>query len=229
MSSATASLRRDKGQGRSCSLEPYRLEDVAPPSPSGSNRLGCDFVGIVDCLGEAADRIRVGDRVAGMTQGGNTLSPDDGAFAEYVVAKAHALIHLPKSLSPELGSTLPTALFTAGFCLYRHLSLAYPGEAEAIQSTQPVVFIYGGGTAIGSMQVQLAKLSGLRVISACSLESFDFVKQCGADVVVDYVSRGLATAQPRNAGPSQANQLFLIHSVTLPAQNLLSRPPKVDS
>jgi aspyridone synthetase trans-acting enoyl reductase len=89
---------------------------------------------------------------------GNTLSPDDGAFAEYVVAKAHALIHLPKSLSPELGSTLPTALFTAGFCLYRHLSLAYPGEAEAIQSTQPVVYIYGGGTAIGSMQGQLAKL-----------------------------------------------------------------------
>lgn len=34
--------------------------------------LGCDFVGIVECLGEHVDRIKVGDRVACMTQGGKS-------------------------------------------------------------------------------------------------------------------------------------------------------------
>ncbi|KAF5706002.1 zinc-binding oxidoreductase, partial [Fusarium mundagurra] len=148
--------------------------------------LGCDFAGVVECLGDHVDRLQVGDRVAGMIQGGNTLRPDDGAFADYLVAQAHILVRLPPSISCELGSTLPTALFTAGFCLYRHLSFPYPEQSEESQPVQPVLFIYGGGTAIGSMQIQLAKLSGLYVISTSSPDSFDFVKQCGADAVIDY-------------------------------------------
>ncbi|KAK2686283.1 hypothetical protein QWA68_014846 [Fusarium oxysporum] len=147
--------------------------------------LGCDFVGVVEFLGESVERIKTGDRVAGMIQGGNTLRPDDGAFAEFLVAQVHTLVRLPPSISPEQGATLPTALFTAGFCLYRHLLLPYPGSSETTEAL-PVVFIYGGATAIGSIQIQLAKMSGLRVITTCSLDSFDFVKQCGADAVIDY-------------------------------------------
>ncbi|KAG4261446.1 TOXD [Fusarium proliferatum] len=127
--------------------------------------LGCDFAGVVEW---------------------NTLRPDDGAFADYLVAQAHILVRLPPHISSEQGSTLPTALFTAGFCLYRHLSFPYPEHSEEAQSVQPVLLIYGGGTAIGSMQIQLAKLSGLYVISTSSEDSFDFVKQCGADAVFDY-------------------------------------------
>ncbi|KAF5725021.1 zinc-binding oxidoreductase [Fusarium mundagurra] len=148
--------------------------------------LGCDFAGVVQCLGDHVDRLQVGDRVAGMIQGGNTLRPDDGAFADYLVAQAHILVRLPPNILFEEGSTLPTALFTAGFCLYRHLSFPHPQESGEAQSVLPVLFIYGGGTAIGSMQIQLAKLSGLYVISTSSPDSFDFVKQCGADEVFDY-------------------------------------------
>ncbi|KAL5590252.1 hypothetical protein FOBRF1_013809 [Fusarium oxysporum] len=148
--------------------------------------LGCDFAGVVESVGESVERFKVGDGVAGMIQGGNTLRPDDGAFAEFLVTQAHALVKLPPNISSELGATLPTAIFTAGFCLYRHLSLPYPGQRDMTQTKEPVVFIYGGATAIGSMQIQLAKLSGLRVVSVCSLDSFDFVKQCGADAVFDY-------------------------------------------
>ncbi|KAF4334030.1 oxidoreductase [Fusarium beomiforme] len=150
--------------------------------------LGCDFAGVVEALGESVDRIKVGDRVAGMIQGGNCLRPEDGAFAESLIAQAHALVRLPPNISSETGATLPTALFTAGFCLYKHLFLPYPGQSEETQNMKPVVFIYGGGTAIGSMQIQLAKLSGLQVISVCSLDSFDFVKKCGADAVFDYLA-----------------------------------------
>ncbi|RBA22579.1 TOXD [Fusarium proliferatum] len=127
--------------------------------------LGCDFAGVVER---------------------NTLRPDDGAFADYLVAQAHILVRLPLNISSEQGSTLPTALFTAGFCLYSHLSFPYPEKSERAQAAQPVLLIYGGGTAIGSMQIQLAKLSGIYVISTSSENSFDFVKQCGADAVFDY-------------------------------------------
>lgn len=89
---------------------------------------------------------------------GNTLRPDDGAFADYLVAQAHILVRLPLNISSEQGSALPTALFTAGFCLYSHLSFPYPEKSERAQAAQPVLLIYGGGTAIGSMQIQLAKL-----------------------------------------------------------------------
>jgi NADPH:quinone reductase-like Zn-dependent oxidoreductase len=89
---------------------------------------------------------------------GNVLRPDDGAFADYVIVPAHTLLHLPKHISFEDGSTLATPLFTAGYCLYQHLSFPYPGETTMSEPDHSSIFIYGGGTAIGSMQIQLARL-----------------------------------------------------------------------
>jgi NADPH:quinone reductase-like Zn-dependent oxidoreductase len=98
---------------------------------------------------------------------GNALRPRDGAFAQYVAAPAHVILHLPSNMSFESGATLPTPLFVGGFSLYRHLTLPYPPLLEAMAIHQPLtkdgseqkaILIYGGGTATGSMQIQLAKL-----------------------------------------------------------------------
>ena len=145
-----------------------------PPSPTV---LGCDCSGFVESVDQNVTRFEVGDRVAGMVSGGevacsrastgaeslikdagNILRPDDGAFAEYVVSPAHLLLHLPDHISFEEGSTLGVPLLTAGFCLYKNLSLAYPGKTAPDSREPQSVLIYGGGTSIGLMQIQLAAL-----------------------------------------------------------------------
>lgn len=89
---------------------------------------------------------------------GNDLRPEDGAFADHIVVPAQVLFHLPKYISFEDGSTLATPLFTAGYCLYKTFSFPYPGEITKCNPNHSSIFIYGGGTAIGSMQIQLARL-----------------------------------------------------------------------
>jgi NADPH:quinone reductase-like Zn-dependent oxidoreductase len=48
------------------------------------------------------------------------------------------------------------------------------------------VLIYGGATATGMMALQLARLSGCRVLTTCSPRNFQLVKALGAHEVFDY-------------------------------------------
>ncbi|KAF2099255.1 GroES-like protein [Rhizodiscina lignyota] len=156
---------------------------ITPPIPT---RLGCDFAGVIEVVGESVTRdLKIGDRVAGMVQGGNTLRPDDGAFAESVVAPAHAIIKLPDVVPFEQGAALATPVFIAALYLFKVLGLPWPDHTGiSVLSTQ--VLIYGGGTATGAMAIQLAKLAGLHVITTCSRQSSDLVLRCGANAVFDY-------------------------------------------
>ena len=69
--------------------------------------------------------------------------------------------------------------------MYQDLQLPLPTEP----SKEPFpLLIYGGSTATGMVGIQLAKLSGLTVITTCSPHNFDLVKSLGADAVFDYKS-----------------------------------------
>ena len=48
------------------------------------------------------------------------------------------------------------------------------------------MLIYGGATATGMMALQLARLSGCRVLTTCSPRNFQLVKALGAHEVFDY-------------------------------------------
>lgn len=53
--------------------------------------VGCDYSGVVEEVGEKVEKQwKKGDRIAGFVHGVNALQPEDGAFAEYVEAKAEA-------------------------------------------------------------------------------------------------------------------------------------------
>ncbi|KAL7917906.1 GroES-like protein [Trichoderma austrokoningii] len=154
--------------------------------------LGCDLAGTVASIGDDVTAIEIGDRVIGFLAGGNPLRPKDGAFAQYAAVPAHLVIHIPQDMSFESGATLPTPIFVSGFSLYRHLSLPYPSLPSEADSSTPItddentrksILIYGGGTSIGSMQIQLARLSRLKVYTVCSRASHELVKECGADFV----------------------------------------------
>lgn len=69
--------------------------------------------------------------------------------------------------------------------MYKNLQLALP--TEPCKEAFPLL-IYGGSTATGMAGIQLAKLSGLTVITTCSPHNFDLMKRLGADAVFDYKS-----------------------------------------
>ena len=96
-----------------------------------------------------------GDRICGMCHGSNQLQIEDGAFAEYIVAKGDIQLHVPDDLTFEDAATLGVGVLTIGQALYQALKLPLP--AEAVETSVPIL-IYGGSTATGSLAIQSAKL-----------------------------------------------------------------------
>ncbi|KAF5015224.1 hypothetical protein F66182_13521 [Fusarium sp. NRRL 66182] len=147
--------------------------------------LGCDFAGIVEEVGsKVTKKWQKGERIAGVAHGGNLVQPEDGAFAEHILAKGDIQVKIPDSLSFEDASTLTLVATTVMQGLYQKaLKLNLPDDP--IKSKVPIL-IYVGSTATGSLGIQYAKLSGYTVIATCSPRNFDYVKSLGADKWFDY-------------------------------------------
>ncbi|OTB10679.1 hypothetical protein K445DRAFT_322801 [Daldinia sp. EC12] len=147
--------------------------------------VGCDYAGIVEELGPDVTKFKVGDKISGFVSGANASNPEDGAFAEHIVAKAALAIKVPDNLTMEQASTLGVGISTVGQALYQSLGLPWP--TEPAKKPFPVL-IYGASTATGTLAVQFAKLSGLQVITTSSAHNFDLLKSLGADATFDYKS-----------------------------------------
>ncbi|PCH01844.1 Polyketide synthase, enoylreductase [Penicillium occitanis (nom. inval.)] len=147
--------------------------------------LGCDFAGIIEEVGsKVAKKWKKGERIAGVAHGGNLVQPEDGAFAEHILAKGDIQVRIPDSLSFEDASTLTLGVTTVMQGLYQKaLKLNLPDNP--VKGDVPVL-IYGGSTATGALAIQYAKLSGYTVITTCSPRNFDYVKSLGADKWFDY-------------------------------------------
>lgn len=146
--------------------------------------VGCDYAGIVEQVGSKVKKqFKKGDRVCGFVHGCNSVQPEDGAFAEHIVAKGDIQMHIPDNLSFQQAATLGVGILTVGQSLYQSLKLAWP--TEPLKEPVPIL-IYGGSTATGSLAIQFAKLSGYTVYTTCSPHNFDMVKKLGADHALDY-------------------------------------------
>ncbi|KAJ5892108.1 Protein TOXD [Penicillium subrubescens] len=167
----------------SVGLNPTDWKHVAYLSPPGV-LVGCDYAGVVEAVGKDVKKsFKKGDRVCGFVHGGNAVQPEDGAFAEYIVAKGDLQMKIPENMSFQEAATLGVGIITVGQGLYQSLKLAYP--TEPIKDATPIL-IYGGSTATGTLAIQFAKLSGYKVITTCSPRNFDLVRSLGADAVFDY-------------------------------------------
>ncbi|KAH7408069.1 chaperonin 10-like protein [Cadophora sp. MPI-SDFR-AT-0126] len=157
--------------------------------------VGCDYSGTVEQVGAAVTTgLKIGDRVMGLIHGSNYSNNEDGSFAEYIAAKGDIQIRIPDEMSFEDAATLGVGIVTAGQGLYQSLGLPLPSEP----AKEPFpALIYGGSTATGTLAIQLAKLSGLQVITTCSPRSFALVRSMGADYVFDYDSPNCASDMRR--------------------------------
>jgi NADPH:quinone reductase-like Zn-dependent oxidoreductase len=86
---------------------------------------------------------------------GNDVEPEDGCFAEYIVVKGDLQIHIPSNMSFEDAATLGAGIGTNALA-WKFLEL--PLFTLPLSSERPLLFIYGGSTATGTLAIQLAKL-----------------------------------------------------------------------
>ncbi len=133
--------------------------------------LGHDVAGIV---------VRVGSRVQNFRHGDEVYArPDDlgiGTFAEFVAVKESALALKPANLTMEEAASLPLIGLTAWQALV---------EMGHLKKGQKV-FIQAGSGGVGSFAIQLAKHLGATVATTTSAGNMSWVRELGADVVVDY-------------------------------------------
>jgi len=99
-----------------------------------------------------------------------------GANAEYLVAPARQLARKPAGISHEEAAALPLVGLTAWHALVEIARLR-PGQR---------VLIHGAGGGLGHIAVQLAKHLGAEVIGTASMAKHAFLRELGADQLVDY-------------------------------------------
>lgn len=97
-----------------------------------------------------------GDRISGVAHGGNAVQPEDGAFAEYVLAKGDVQLKIPESVSFEAASTLLLGTTTVMQGLFQKaLKLNWPTDPV---KEKTYVLVYGGSSATGALGIQFAKV-----------------------------------------------------------------------
>ncbi len=138
--------------------------------------LGWDAAGIVEETGSEVTAFKKGDIVYGTPN-----FPGDGSYAEYCVAKASQFALKPKSLGFNEAAGVPLAGLTAWTALFEYGKLR-PGQRILIQ---------GASGGVGSFAVQFAKAKGAYVIGSSSASNLDYLKQLGADEVIDYQNQPL--------------------------------------
>ena len=127
---------------------------------------GMEFSGTVDKLGEGVTHLELGQLVAAL--GGS------GAFAEYAIVPAAAVLPIPANLSAREAAALPVSYYTAFFSL-KTLGQAKDGET---------VLVEAAAGALGTASIQLAKAMNLKVIAIASTpEKLEIAKGLGADQV----------------------------------------------
>jgi NADPH:quinone reductase-like Zn-dependent oxidoreductase len=101
----------------------------------------------------------------------------DGGYAEYTLVPARNVIPVPHGLDPVSAAAVAIVGSTAWHMLVTRAALRQ-GED---------VLIVAAGSGIGAMAVQIAKLSGARVIATAGrAEKLEKARQLGADHVVDH-------------------------------------------
>src|SRR6478735_8442991 len=144
-----------------------RYLTVNPPLPY---TLGMEVLGVVDAAGPGAEAW-VGRRVVATAQGAY------GAHADAVIAPVDMVFDAPTSLD-DAGA--------AAFFFPFHLASLGLHERGWLRDGETVL-VHAAAGGVGSAAVQLARAAGARVFAtAGGTEKVEFVRELGAEVVIDY-------------------------------------------
>lgn len=144
------------------------LQGLLPiPLPS---TLAYDVSGIIVEKGNDVSNFEIGDLVYARVP-----QEQMGTLAEYVAVTSAAVAKKPGNITFEEAAGLPLAGLTA------LQSLEYAGIKE-----NDKVLIHAGSGGVGSFAIQYAKAKGAYVYTTTSTANVKWVKELGADRVIDY-------------------------------------------
>jgi len=155
--------------------EVYFISRFAIPKPATP---GIDFAGHIVIPAEGSS-LKEGQAVWGVT-GKSPFAGD--ALKEYIVPDAKFTLALPDGVHLADAATIGVAG-----------QIAYGAIVPKVRAGQNV-FINGGSGGVGAFAIQIAKILGCHVTTACSTANVDFCQQLGADVVLDYKKGSVADA-----------------------------------
>jgi NADPH:quinone reductase-like Zn-dependent oxidoreductase len=143
--------------------------------------LGRDFSGVVREVGPGT-WLTVGDEVFGVCERGT-----DGGYAEQLAIPAAIVARKPRNLSHVEAAAAALAGLTALYGI-EEVGRVGPGQQVLVQ---------GGAGGVGSLAVQLAKHLGATVTATASGSNEDYLRELGADHVIDYHRTDFAVGGPR--------------------------------
>ncbi len=167
--------------------------------------LGFDAVGKVLAVGDRVTSIMTDDLVY---YAGAVDRP--GSDAQYQLVDERLVALAPKNWSVAQTAGLPLTTLTAWEALFEKLPL----KAERQANLGKTVLIVNGAGGVGSIAIQLAKWAGLTVITTTGKPATTaWVKQLGADVVLDYHDD--LAKQLQAAGYDSVDHAVILHSTDL--------------
>ena len=140
-----------------------------PPPPGASDILGLEVSGIVVMVGEGVRTLALDEHVCALLTG--------GGYAEYCVVPVVQCLPCPVGVSLIDAAALPEAYCTVWTNVFERGGLK-KGET---------FLVHGGSSGIGTVAIQLAKLSGAKVFAtAGTKEKCDACLSLGADRAINY-------------------------------------------
>jgi NADPH:quinone reductase-like Zn-dependent oxidoreductase len=134
--------------------------------------MGIDFSGTVEAVGSGVTEFHVGEEVLG------EVADESGSYAQYAIAPVSQVAHKPDALDHRQAAALPVASLTAWQALF---------DTAHLEAGQKIL-IHAAAGGVGGFAVQFAKWKGAHVFATASSKNSEFVRQLGADEVIDYHS-----------------------------------------
>ncbi len=150
---------------------------------------GTDVSGVVTATGAGVEGFAPGDEVFGMLNFPASLQ--GSAYAEYVTAPAADFAHKPAGVSHEHAAAVAMSGLTAWQFLIE-LGHDFPSPFQRAQhrpmalGAGSTVLVNGAAGGVGHLALQLAKWRGARVVAVASGAHEAFLRDLGADEVIDY-------------------------------------------
>lgn len=174
--------------------------------------LGSNVAGVIDQVG-AGVSFKVGESVFGICYP-DPNSSDQAGLQEYSILNANAIGKLPEGFSSEQAVTLPINIVTSWTALFTETGFnipppfVQPNDFDYIGSS---IVILGGGTNVGQLALQLAKIAGIgNIIVVAGVSNTSRLKSMGATHVIDRHGSPTDIAKQIHAitGPDGATQVY---------------------
>lgn len=132
---------------------------------------GFDVSGVVERVGPGVTKFEPDDEVFAMLD-----LRRGGGYAEYAIVREDEAARKPDNITHVEAASAPLVALTAWQVLF---------DTADLQEGQSVL-IHAGAGGVGSHAVQFAKWKGAVVYATASERNHDYLRQLGADVVIDY-------------------------------------------